>query len=284
MICGNFRQTFYPNGLSTPSNIKYNQLANKGKYPYYNDSILNCEIVGLPYKGNEYTFYVLLPHNSNKETLKQFESRLTYSDIKRLTANTTPKELIVAIPKMKLSSNLQLSDVLQDNGLRSIFNPYESNLDLLSSLNDEIIPSYSVPNQFEEEPFVFSRMKDPTEAGNSSARRSRSSSNRKRRQIGQKRVLSSNKNSFDNLRHNLSKKLSSGNTAGLYVNKILHKVVIDVNEKGTEAAATTTAFLEKKSVSVFKANVPFVFFIQHEESKMILFWGSVVKPSPNFVL
>ncbi|KAL2728852.1 leukocyte elastase inhibitor-like isoform X1 [Vespula squamosa] len=70
---------------------------------------------------------------------------------------------------------------------------------------------------------------------------------------------------------------------GLYADEVLHKVDIDINEKGTEAAAATAIVLERDGRQKrLLANRPFLFFIRHNPTKLILFWGTINTPTPNF--
>lgn len=74
-------------------------------------------------------------------------------------------------------------------------------------------------------------------------------------------------------------------TTDLKIDKVLHKAVIDVNEKGTEAAAATVVTMMEKSagpgrnIIVFKADHPFVFVLHDYETGTILFMGKVTDPS-----
>jgi len=70
-------------------------------------------------------------------------------------------------------------------------------------------------------------------------------------------------------------------TKQLSVSKVLHRAVVDVNEEGTEAAAATAVVMVLESFSepkVFRADHPFVFFIQDKATRSILFLGRLVKP------
>lgn len=68
----------------------------------------------------------------------------------------------------------------------------------------------------------------------------------------------------------------SGIAKNLFINKVLHKAVVDVNEEGTEAAAVTVGEITTTSAREpisFIANRPFIFIITDNEEGNILFMG-----------
>ncbi|KAI4905479.1 hypothetical protein NFI96_028113 [Prochilodus magdalenae] len=68
--------------------------------------------------------------------------------------------------------------------------------------------------------------------------------------------------------------------AGLKVSQVLHKAVIEVDEKGTVAAAATSVGITAYSMpTTFVVNRPFFFFIYHEETNSLLFMGRVIDPT-----
>ncbi|XP_061388595.1 serine protease inhibitor 27A [Musca vetustissima] len=75
------------------------------------------------------------------------------------------------------------------------------------------------------------------------------------------------------------------NVAGkLKVSNILQKAGIDVNEKGTEAYATTVIEISNKfggdsTIEEFNVNRPFIFFIEEEATGSIIFAGKVLEPT-----
>lgn len=72
---------------------------------------------------------------------------------------------------------------------------------------------------------------------------------------------------------------------GLFADEVLHKVEMDVTEIGTEAAATTGVILRRDgSQKKLVADRPFLFFIRHDPTKLILFWGTVNTPIPNYAV
>jgi len=67
----------------------------------------------------------------------------------------------------------------------------------------------------------------------------------------------------------------------LFIYQALHRAYIDVNEKGTEAAAATIVALGLSDVELktFKADRPFLFMIMDNETHNIIFMGRVMNPS-----
>lgn len=66
----------------------------------------------------------------------------------------------------------------------------------------------------------------------------------------------------------------------LNVGEMLHKVVLDINEKGTEGGAVTATLLDRSMSSVnFRAIAPFLVAIRHDATKLLLFYGPIYDPS-----
>jgi len=65
----------------------------------------------------------------------------------------------------------------------------------------------------------------------------------------------------------------------IYISRVLHKAFIEVNEKGSEAAAATIIEFEYTSIGnesfSLMANKPFIFSICHEPTQSIMFLGRV---------
>ncbi|OQA00126.1 MAG: Serpin (serine protease inhibitor) [Bacteroidetes bacterium ADurb.Bin408] len=75
-------------------------------------------------------------------------------------------------------------------------------------------------------------------------------------------------------------------TNDLNISEVFHKAFIEVDEKGTGAAAATAVVMmttscapEKKDLPIiFNANHPFLFYIVDDETKAILFMGRMMEP------
>uniref|UniRef100_A0A8C5TKB5 Serpin family B member 11 n=1 Tax=Malurus cyaneus samueli TaxID=2593467 RepID=A0A8C5TKB5_9PASS len=67
----------------------------------------------------------------------------------------------------------------------------------------------------------------------------------------------------------------------LVLSNVVHKAYVEVNEEGTVAAAGTGASIVRRSlplVEVFMANHPFLFFIRHNPTNTIVFFGKLCSP------
>ncbi|KAF7263431.1 hypothetical protein GWI33_002296, partial [Rhynchophorus ferrugineus] len=191
------RRPFYPDGRKSPTDIEVDMMANGGLFPYFRDRRLGCEILGFPYKGNRSTMYVVMPVNSSKDNLERILSTLTIDDLEQLVSHTVLTEVITVFPKMIIESTIDLEDTLKQMGIKSLFNPRESNLALLG----DIKPTYNnaVTN--------FT-----------------------------KNIKNYDVNSIDTIRQliNQQSRDNSYLNPGLYADQVIHKVYVDINEKGTE--------------------------------------------------
>lgn len=85
--------------------------------------------------------------------------------------------------------------------------------------------------------------------------------------------------------HNANMARIDGEPDNLYVSDVVHKAFIDVNEKGTEAAAATAAncasrccLADPERVPNFRADHPFFFLINDKKNGTILFMGRASNP------
>ncbi|NXH55490.1 SPB11 protein, partial [Rhabdornis inornatus] len=67
----------------------------------------------------------------------------------------------------------------------------------------------------------------------------------------------------------------------LVLSSVVHKAYVEVNEEGTVAAAGTGASIVRRSLpltEVFMANHSFLFFIRHNPTNAIIFFGKLCSP------
>jgi len=189
--------------------LNVQMMTNVMTVPYFENS--EYKMAAIPYKGNQTAFYVVLPQNvtsnsSGIENLKNLESRLSLLEPKDLLIKLSEMQLqkvSVKLPKMKLSADGQMKEVLSRMGLSSMFHPHLANFSKISQ------------------------------------------------------------------------------NEGLFVSQLLHRAVVEINERGTEAAAVSLATGDRIIDDLpipFVANRPFMFFIYHIRAKSVLFWGRVTRP------
>ncbi|XP_062925765.1 leukocyte elastase inhibitor-like isoform X2 [Mobula hypostoma] len=83
---------------------------------------------------------------------------------------------------------------------------------------------------------------------------------------------------FDSSKADLS---GISGTRDLFVSEVVHKSFVEVNEEGTEAAAATAVMAQFCSAvyeEQFTADHPFLFFIRHNKTNSILFFGRCTCP------
>ncbi|NP_001279104.1 leukocyte elastase inhibitor-like [Callorhinchus milii] len=83
---------------------------------------------------------------------------------------------------------------------------------------------------------------------------------------------------FDSLKANFSGMTEKND---LVLSKVVHKTFVEVNEEGTEAAAATAAIMMLRCAMIrmeFVADHPFLFFIRHNKTRNILFFGRFSSP------
>jgi len=74
----------------------------------------------------------------------------------------------------------------------------------------------------------------------------------------------------------------NGGKEPLWIDEVIHKAFVDVNEEGTEAAAATAVMMlgtgMPREPIVFRADHPFLFLIRDSRSGAVLFMGRVMNP------
>ena len=71
----------------------------------------------------------------------------------------------------------------------------------------------------------------------------------------------------------------------LQISQVLHKTFLEIDEKGTEAAAATAIMMERTAIMMpekdpveFRADHPFLIALRHKETGAVIFMGRVEAP------
>ena len=68
-------------------------------------------------------------------------------------------------------------------------------------------------------------------------------------------------------------------TRSLFIDSVVHKAFVSVDEHGTEAAAATGVMMTLSLPTTMRIDRPFVFLIRDLETETILFLGQVLDPT-----
>ena len=170
---------------------------------------LGCQVLELPYQGEDLSMVVLLPHDTHG--LAKVEEGLTHDKLHKAiesVSQSRPHKVEVSLPRFKLTQQFLLNNILAKMGATDMFSEFNADF--------------------------------------------------------------------------------SGITPGpekIYVSVVIHKAFVEVNEKGTEAAAATGVAMMAPAMAlvpmnaIFCADHPFLFMIcQKKSAGAILFMGRVMKP------
>ena len=164
----------------------------------------DLQILQMPYAGDEMSMLVLLP--KNMDGLANLQSVLSKENLEKWIKSIRKKEVLVFLPKFKVTSQFRLDEALASMGMTDAFSPEKADL---SGIDGE-------PHR-------------------------------------------------------------------LYIGAVIHKAFVDVNEEGTEAAASTAVGFTLASmpepVPTFRADHPFIFMIRDNNTGSILFMGRMVDPA-----
>ncbi|XP_017086460.2 serine protease inhibitor 28Dc [Drosophila eugracilis] len=124
---------FYPNGEGTEPVVRVQMMATGGSYPYYEDAQLGCKIIGLPYRGNLSTMYIIQPFKSSVSELMALQKRLSADKVEDMISRMYRRAALVAFPKMHLTESVNLKTVMQRMGLGGIFSTVQNDLSLIAT-------------------------------------------------------------------------------------------------------------------------------------------------------
>jgi serine protease inhibitor len=246
-----------------------------GLFPHYYDAELDCDILGIPYKQNATTMYVIMPKNSSPSKIRELQKQTTAEKFNDLINQMRIKTAVILFPKMHLKSSHHLKTNLRDLGLKTLFNNALCDLSVLSS----------------EERLIFSRRardmryKVESEFNRNSSLTMKDLVLRKRiqKKSGMNKKIKRNRRqtSTPSITEQLEKVRMRNDlmNPGLFAEEVVHKVDLIINEKGTEGGAATAITLNRSGTNVvFRVDVPFMFFIRHDPTQIPLFLGTVFEP------
>ena len=92
------------------------------------DGELACQILELPYQGEDLSMVILLPHDNHG--LAKLEEGLTYDKLQKalaLVGQSHPHKVEVSLPRFKLTQQFKLNKILKAMGATDMFDEYKAN-------------------------------------------------------------------------------------------------------------------------------------------------------------
>lgn len=121
---------FYLSAAEKSGQAKQSQfMSQTGRFFYVESNQLNAKVLRLPYKGQKFSMYIILPNRADgfDDLVRHLDSSLLHN-AKWLMDET---EVHVVLPKFKFDYSSNLNEVLKGLGIREVFSD-EASLPLLS--------------------------------------------------------------------------------------------------------------------------------------------------------
>ncbi|MCM8763136.1 MAG: serpin family protein [Candidatus Omnitrophica bacterium] len=103
--------------LLTGEKIEVPMMSQNAKFRYGENEIL--QILEMPYVGERLSMVILLP--KKKKGIKQLENGLNLNEVQKWLAMLRKQEVIVTIPKFKMTAEFRLNEALRSLGMRDAF-------------------------------------------------------------------------------------------------------------------------------------------------------------------
>ncbi|KAM5264031.1 leukocyte elastase inhibitor-like [Ctenodactylus gundi] len=114
-----------------------------GKFAYGHIADLNCQVLELPYEGQDLGMVIVLPDDIEDEStgLTKIEKQLTLEKLREWTKpeNLRTLEVNVSLPRFKLEDSYELNSHLARLGVEDLFNSNKADLSGMSGTRDLFI-------------------------------------------------------------------------------------------------------------------------------------------------
>ncbi|XP_062546440.1 serine protease inhibitor 28Dc-like isoform X4 [Armigeres subalbatus] len=277
---GTKSKPFFIDGPNKPA-IEVPMMVNGGCFPFYYWQEMNTKVLGIPYKRN-ITLYAFLPDNPTKEKVRTLQLNINATALNEIINKMEMKMAAVQFPKLHVQNFLNLRQTLDQLGVTKMFNRDESDLNRIW-LNRSSVTIHDYMDAFDfledtRENAIIELRHQHNDCviieKDVSSRVLCEESILCRYKGGQCiccAVLASAKRR--------QKRYNGYFNSHLFVNEILHKIDLVVNESGTESGAAVIPFMDKNFPQVnFKVNGPFLVLIRDEKTQLPLYYGGIFDP------
>ncbi|XP_029185977.2 leukocyte elastase inhibitor-like [Acropora millepora] len=112
--------------------IEVEMMSRKSKHNYFADKEHDCQIIELPYSGNDISMFIALPGEING--LSRLENIITSKIFSMWLISLENTTVTLSIPKFKLNQQFELKEALNKLGITDIFEPGTADLSGISSV------------------------------------------------------------------------------------------------------------------------------------------------------
>jgi serpin B len=105
--------------LTSADKIKVPMMNNSARFRY--GEVGNLQILELPYGDGSLSMLVLLP--KKVDGLADLEAKLTFENLQQWIGSLSKREVKVALPKFKTTSQFKMNDILKSMGMNTAFDP-----------------------------------------------------------------------------------------------------------------------------------------------------------------
>ncbi|XP_035783150.1 serine protease inhibitor 28Dc-like [Anopheles albimanus] len=231
--------------------------------------------------------YIFLPINSTRAHVRALQEKISAQTINDIVMKMKMKSVSLLLPQMHVTNSFSLKSTLQQLGLYALFDPNSVNLfrftrnwyfinaedeeDILDALQDTKENAIKFLLEQNPECQVLEKqgvrrvpcLKDQCVFGGGMCVCCAETDDLFRRRRRRDTMVGI----WEQLNFTM------------YVNEVLHKIDLTVNELGTETGTSTLTLIDRISPQVnFMVNGPFLMIIREETTRMPLLYGAVYTP------
>uniref|UniRef100_A0A182F283 Serpin domain-containing protein n=1 Tax=Anopheles albimanus TaxID=7167 RepID=A0A182F283_ANOAL len=274
------------NGIFAQDGTNFDQRYNALAQKLYKSELQYLDFVGNEAKSvraiNSWVYNQT--HGRIGDILRALQEKISAQTINDIVTKMKMKSVSLLLPLMHVTNSFSLKSALQQLGLYALFDRNSANLyrllniqrvngddseDILEALQDTKDNAIKLLLEENPECQVLEKqgvdrvtcLKDNCRAGDGFC------------------VCCAETDDFRRRRRDTTMDFLDQMNSTVYVNEMLHKIDLVVNERGTEGGAATATLIDRISSQVnFIVNGPFLMIIREETTRLPLFYGAIYSP------
>ena len=143
-----FPSQFY---IKENEEVEVQMMQKTSKFRYHEDSSLKCQVLEIPYDGDQLSMFLLLPYEV--DGLASLEDGLNHSKLQEVlqaTSKSRPIKVEVSVPRFKMTQEFTLNNMLKHLGATDMFDEEKSNLTGIHDGAEKLYVSHVIHKAFVE--------------------------------------------------------------------------------------------------------------------------------------